>query len=283
MRIYKHKDERVNSCSYCRDPKHRATECATAAYDFQEWSNHRVPIKSPTAKGWMRYDYTQWYKQAYRVREMVVRKEARANRKKAGTATRRAPSKCGFCGEQGHNRRNCGDLASYKQSFYTANQNWRRAVHQKLVKEMGISVGAAIKVDVTRRHWNNQNAPPEYRIGLVTKVSWDSGSFLTPDTNISADYRDCVDITLLIDGEERTLAFTDALKDNFGRTVLPAPRWWGSYNIAKFTEVVGPSKTPLDEKWVTEGMKNEFDFLLKKRSLAQLDDYRIIGQHDKWK
>jgi len=214
---------------------------------------------------------------------MVIAKEDKAQRKKAGPTTRRAASKCGFCGETGHNRRNCEDLASYKQSFYTANQNWRRALHGKLVREMGISIGAAIKVDTTRRSWNNKDALPEYHIGLVTKVSWNSGSFLTPDTNISADYRDEVEITLLVDGEEKTLAFTDGIKDSLGRTVLPAPRWWGSYNIAKFAGVVGPSKTPLDEKWVTEGMKDEFDFLLKKRSLERLQDCNIICQHDRWK
>jgi hypothetical protein len=174
-------------------------------------------------------------------------------------------------------------LASYKKTFYTANQNWRRALHGKLVKEMGISIGAAIKVDVTRRSWNNKDAPTEYRIGLVTKVSWDSGSFLTPDTNISADYRDEVNITLLIDGEEKFLAFDTGIQDSQDRTILPGPRWWGSYNICKFVEVVGASKTPLDEKWVTEGMKDEFDFLLKKRSLEQLTCCLIITQHDKWK
>ena len=83
MRIYKTKNDRVNSCSYCRDPRHRATECKTAAYDFVEWSNHRVPIKSPTAGGWMRYDYTRWYKQACRVRSMVIAKESTKKKSRA--------------------------------------------------------------------------------------------------------------------------------------------------------------------------------------------------------
>ena len=283
MRIYNEKNSRKNSCSYCRKTDHRATECETAAYDYVEWSSHRVPRNSASWYTWLRYDYTQWHKQACRVRNMVVNKEAREAQKKAGTTTRRAASKCGFCGEQGHNRRNCESLASYKESFYTANQNWRRALHDKLVKEMGISVGAAIKVDVSRKRWNSDNQDPEYHIGLVTAISWDKGSFLTPDRNIDSDYRDNIEITVLVNGESKSLCFTEELRDSAGRTIVPMPSWWGSYGICKFVQVVGPSKTPLDEKWVTDGMKNEFDYLLKKRSLERLEDYRIIRQHDKWK
>jgi len=283
MRIYKEKNSRKNSCSYCRKTDHRATECPIAAYDWEEWSNHRVPHRSASWNSWKRYDYNAWYKQAMKVNGMVLAKLEREAQKKAGTTTRRAPSKCGFCGDTNHNRRNCESLASYKESFYTANQNWRRALHDKLVKEMGISVGAAIKVDVSRKRWNSDNQEPVYHIGLVTAISWDKGSFLTPDRNIDSDYRDQVEITVLVNGENKSLHFTEDLRDSAGRIIVPRPSWWGSYSICKFVQVVGPSKTPLDEKWVTDGMKNEFDYLLKKRSLERLEDYRIIRQHDKWK
>ena len=284
MRIYQNKDRRGNACSYCRSTDHRATECPIAAYDWEEWSNHRVPVNSQSWGSWKRYDYNAWFKQARKVRGMVEAKQEREAAKKAnGGTTRRAASKCGFCGEQGHNRRNCESLATLKESFYTANQNWRRALYDKLVKEMGISVGAAIKVNMARARWNNQDPEPEYQVGLVTAISWNKGSFMTPDTHIDSDYRDDIEITVLVNGEKKTLAFYDGIKDSAGRVLLPKPRWWGSYMIARFVSVIGPSKTPLDEKWVTEGMKNEFDYLLKKRSFDRLTELRIIGQHDKWK
>ena len=277
MRAFKHKEKRTNSCSYCRGTDHRAPECKTAEYDYNEWMNHRVPVHSESWYTWKRNDYTQWIREASRV--AVMRK--RAQEKAAGRGDRplsRAKSSCGFCGEQGHNRRNCEEMKNILAAAKRANENWKKALRDVLVGEEGICEGAAVKVK-RRINWTGGI---EEQIGLIVRVNWDEMNFLSCDNNIDPDYRTKLKVEVNIAGESVRLAlvygFDYATEDQ--RVIIP--HCYHYYNEAELLEVIGKSDKVFDDEWVTNAPEEEFVWLTKKRSLEWLEKNRILKAIQLW-
>jgi hypothetical protein len=281
MRIYKNKGKVKNSCSYCRQTGHNATKCDTAEYDWIMWSTGRVPLESPilqTNVGWWYKDnYTHWYRSAKRTAEKRAESEAR---KEAATKLPRRQTKCGFCGEENHTRRTCKTMKQVLADAHRANENWRRAFYQRMVREEGLSEGAAVKVDTARSGYWSRPKKPVYAMGLISKINWDDLSLFTSDYNISHDYRTDFLVEAIVNGENVALRFPAEFSTQHGEVCSKTKSWIYGHD---YVSMVGRAERELSEEWASEGMKDEIKFLFKKRSYAKLVEEGIIGVIDTWK
>ena len=275
MRAFNDKDTRTNTCSYCRKTDHRAPDCKTAEYDHIEWSNHRVPRHSDSWYTWKRYDYTKWVKAAAKVAVMRERAAAKAAKKASGTT--RVKSKCGFCGDSDHNRRNCDKMTEVVEAAKRANANWKRALYETFVMEMGICEGAAVKVEYRENYSSKVEG-----IGLITSVNWSDLNFLTSNKSIDTDYRTQIKIKVNVNGKtlNMNLKYNNSIRSDQGRIIIPTE--YSYWYAAELLEVIGKSTKEFDEEWVTTAPEDEFAWLTKKRSYEWLRENSVISAITEW-
>lgn len=276
MRAFNNKDTKTNTCSYCRSEDHHAPDCEIAKYDWFEWSNHRVPFQSESWYTWKRNDYTQWIRAAQKVALMRDRAEERKAKKKAGTTTR-AKSKCGFCGESGHNRKNCEKMTEVIEAAKRANANWKRSLYETFVKSMGICEGAAVKVEYRENYSSKVEG-----IGLITSVNWSDLNFLTSNKSIDTDLRTQIKIKVNVNGktQDMNLKYDNSIRSDQGRVIIPTE--YSYWRAAELREVIGKSTKEFDEEWITTAPEDEFTWLTKKRSYEWLRENSVISAITEW-
>jgi len=288
MRAFENRNAgRSRTCSYCGDSNHVVTSCLHAEHDWLKWSKHQVPIVTTSTNRyyrWYRSDYTKWYNNASKAYQKIENFREREKQKAAGTATprRRAAPTCGFCSDPNHNRRNCTKMQRVIADAQQANRNWRRAFYKALVKDHGISEGAAIKGKVKRGYRSEE----ETVIGLVTSVNWNKVSFLSVnDGCLNWDYRQPLEIKVLVEGEYLELMLPDSLylKQHDGSRKTIVKSGYSYWNRMTFLESLTRSEKELEESWVTDGVQDEFTWLTKKRSHDRLTELGIISAINRWK
>ena len=98
-------------------------------------------------------------------------------------------------------------------------------------------------------------------------------------------YGQHIEIRAMVDGEDKSVSIKDHRKSQHHLHSLitegnsKPSRYWDCLELYK---VIGNSKKPLSEEWVTS-YKDAFDFLVKKRSFERLQEDGIVGLIDKWK
>lgn len=285
MNIYEQSKtgKRRNSCSYCRQEGHNRSECTQVARDWRYWELYQIPpyyvtyFKAQTnPAGW-----AKWYEEC---RDAYAAQQAK--KAKASTPVRRSVPKCGFCGATDHNRRNCNKMKSFLADCYKANENWRRAAHRLLSRELGLGVGAAVKIKNTRACYTGEE---EECIGLITSVNWDKLNIMTAYDSTweqREKYAQRLEVRVMVEGRSDSVLGLDT----FIRKIKPAYGMVVSVNNAgayygtslAYCETVGKAEKPLSEDWITS-YKEAFDFLVKKRSYESLEQAGIVDLIDKWK
>ncbi len=310
MQVYNDKQNNTNqnsapSCSYCRDPHHRATDCPHVASDWASFQRMEIPSRDPnhwthnpvantnqrswntqanTARWYMRPDgWSKWYAEC----EKANVKQQQAQARRATTGTTRKASRCGFCGSLHHNRRHCPEMTAMLDRFVSANQGWRQRFYDRFVADLGLSIGAVVKVK-QRKGWRE---PEEEKIGIITGVNWDELSMFCWVDNQTNGYRSRVDhkftqnllVRVSIDGQEKWLNFDQRTSNQASRAngLLNDTQGNGlvdnfQYNGVTFIETIARSETPLDEEWVTQAHRDSLQFLVKKYSVAKLTEGHII-------
>ena len=306
MQIYNNKDSSTKSngqakrsCSYCGDPAHVVTECHNAVNDWAYFQRFEIPLKQGqdhwTVGGmtswrgdkvdhWYRHprEWGKWFEACEKAIGKISRAKLKAKNKKAG---KKRVSACGFCGATDHNRRDCESMKQFKQRLLEANQQWRQRFYDKLVGELGLSVGAVVNVKVPVS-WNTT----EQKIGIVESINWDELSMFcyTLQENgwrnrLRDEFRQPLEVKVNVEGATYILKFgggktngygsTDhSLKDDFG---MLADYYGWSRKEATFISTIARSETPLDEEWVNQGHEDAMDFLIKKYSLEKLKGWGV--------
>lgn len=277
--------KRSQACGYCRETGHNRTECPHVAEDWKYWSKFQVP---PRKQGWHRGRnspkyWGEWYNDCMKT---MIKQEAKLKKKMASATVVRSAPKCGFCGSKDHNRRNCPTMQEFIKECVTANTNYRKQVHDYVVKQLGLDVGAAI--EVTKRDGYGSTATVETKIALVTKINWDKVNVFCSfqgDWNTREKYAQEFKLWALVDGQESVINVTGSsygergkdpklnnlLKHDSGR--------WHSHH---FSKVIGKSEAPLPDDWATS-YQEAWTFLTKKRSFERLQEDGIVALIDKWK
>lgn len=292
MRIFENKDNnsgrRVPSCSYCRVEGHNVNECPNVKDDYEAWLTFQVPINSPTVNTarWFKNPkyWGEWYtkcSEAYH--KQVAYKKRQGQPKKTRAASKRT---CGFCGDADHTRRTCEVMKAFLKDCYKANENWRRAAYNYLVKDLGLSVGAIIKVKQTSYYGSDDH--PE-KVATITKINWDS-------LNLCAGKKwgwdngwisQSLQITAIVDG--KTVLISEQNSGDYGRGTGNISGQGNiianvshNYSNLKFQGLLSRSPHELSEEWVTS-YKQAFDFLVKKKTFEKLQEVGFVQLVDKWK
>jgi hypothetical protein len=283
MNIYENKgsNRSPSACSYCRTEGHVARDCPQVEKDWAYWKEFQVPpqhIQQPDSR-WRYYQrrnpdaWGKWYTHCKELWDKQILAKATANQPKAKRKTS-APKKCGFCSEAGHSRRNCDRMQTFLANAYKANENWRRAAYDLLVKKMGLSVGAAIKVK-----YDSYGAMGQIeKIALVSSINWDKLNVTCANGNYG-DYRQNLEIHCIVDGKTQRLSFS---ADDLRNTLKPAFQTVIGWSNWQYVSSVAPAPQPLGESWVTD-YKDAFEYLAKKRTLVRLVEEGIIRLINTWK
>jgi len=246
--------------------------------------------KSSTARGGSsRHWYTnprywgEWYMNC-----------ANANKKQQlavanSTLSRRAKPKCGFCGEEDHNRRKCAKLLAYRQKANLANQAFRRYIYDEMVSNYGLSAGALVEVQQKKYDYKQGKYILESNgICTITSVNWDTMS-ITSDwasrdkygrQRLARDLHSPITLEYVSGAGNR-----GRVKIELGKIVTSpviAEQNLHSRTRSMITQVISPSSTPLDESWVEDGRKDAFEWLTTKRSADWLSDHGVDFIVDKW-
>lgn len=256
-----------------------ARDCPQVEKDWAYWKDFVVPPPSsqPQTDGWRYYKrqnpdaWGKWYTHCRELWDKQILAKAMANQPKPKRKV--SPKKCGFCGEKGHSRRNCDEMQTFLADAYKANENWRRAAYDLLVKKMGLSVGAAIKVK-----YDSYGCDTREKIALVSSINWDVLNVTCANSRYG-DYRQGLEIKVVIDGFKQRIAFDHDTMRNRLNPTFQIVEGWSSW---KYIDSVAPAPQPLDESWVTD-YKDAFEYLAKKRTLARLVEEGICQLINTWK
>ena len=276
-------------CGYCGIHGHVQTECENAISDWAFWSRYEVPLKDPRC--WVMdtngaYNHGRWYQQPaewgkwYLSCEKAITKiKAKQDLSKKGVSRR--TSKCGFCGDTEHNRRACPEMDTLLDRFVLANQKWRQRFYDRLVADLGLSVGAVVKCK-TKKTYSYQQ---EEVIGIVTSINWNELSMFC-HTNSSSGwsyrlddkFRQMLTIKVKVGGKTTTMIFND---DGYGDPMLACTKGEPladtySWNAITYISTIARSETPLDKEWVEEARRDSLVFLVKKYSMESLEKWNVI-------
>ena len=296
MQIFERRNDenyrRTPACGYCRQQGHNKYQCPRVAEDWYYLKDHIIPIQfTKLVSSWMKQPryWGEWYTSCGQIfREQERRKEPSISK----ASRTRAPSKCGFCREECHSRRNCPEQVAFLAKCYKANENWRRAAYKEIVTKHGICVGACI--EVAKKDGYGSNSLIVSGIGLITSVNFDKlnvlaakGGYYNGQGN---PYYCPLTVMAMVDGKESEIKLRISSQSRHGNEGYAAIELdhnivlrssAGYYASWTMTKLMSPSEHPLDEKWVTD-YRDAFDFLTKKKSKEKLDDDGITSLIEKW-
>ena len=304
MQIYNNQNnsttKSTRNCSYCGKPDHVVTDCPNAVNDWAYFQRFEIPLKQGqdhwTIKAhtnwngvkvdhWYREprEWGKWFIECEKAIGKINRAKIKAKNKNSG---KRSVSKCGFCGSTDHNRRHCPSMEQFKRRLLQANQGWRQRFYDKLVGELGLSVGAVVKVGVSKG-WRE---PDEEKIAIVESINWDELSmFCYAMTDCGwrqatrQEFRQQLNIVVNVEGRSHLLKFEESSqpKDPHRHTSNTLSDQYGiltdnfGYRNVTFLSTVARSETPLDEEWINQGHEDAMDFLIKKYSMEKLKGWNV--------
>ena len=162
----------------------------------------------------------------------------------------------------------------------SANQKWRQRFYDKFVTELGLSVGAVVKVKKT--HWNNSDSE---HIGIITRVNWDELSMFCDKNErggwnhrVESKFQQQLKVSINVDGEIKELKFGTGQSQRFGQlednqgTLVDCFGW----HTLEYVETIARSETPLDEEWVNQAHRESLLFAVKRYSLEKLTNWNVI-------
>ena len=306
----------ASSCSYCNDPDHQVTSCPHVKSDWAMFQNFNIPCSDPnnwtnnpisnaqgqrswgtqqTQANWFKdpSGWSKWYAECQKAIAKVKAKEHRDALKAKYKSQGKKAKSCGFCGDTGHNRRDCSEMTALNNRIIRANNHWRQRLYDTFVLEMGLGAGALVKVTEQTGHWNQRKT--EEHVAIVTSINWNElNMFCHVDRN-NTNWRNRVHdnlqspllVKVQVNGQERTMSFPTVSGRNFavvndvlGRPLVDVFDY--NYNGVTFKSVMSPTETPLSEDWLTQGQAECVEFITKRYSLDKLSKWNAIDLLEKY-
>ena len=192
------------TCSFCRSPEHRVTDCPhikpvwdklqlgviPLAYmqsikpndtsGLQGWRQNNAYWRSPLASYYTQgANWGDLYRLAEKAYDSWQKAQQKANGKGKSKSKRRALTTCGYCKETGHTRSKCEHLTSHRDMLVKANRNFRKWFYEEYVVKQGLSTGAIVSFEfVQHERWNSPASRVKVQT-LVTDINWDSINLLS--------------------------------------------------------------------------------------------------------
>jgi hypothetical protein len=289
MKIHEEKNNSRNkkaTCGYCREGGHNQYQCPHVKGDWENFLSRLEIPKDKDGKPIKRgYNYVSWHSDSFDPlkdnilnnslaswfrncrKAYIVQKERGFNANYKAKRSTNASRTCGFCGSKDHTRRSCSKMKQFLEDCYKANENWRKAAYKELVKEGGLSVGAAVRVS-TKIGYNSSKTS----IGIIKSINWDTINVFTGCHKLSDAARSPLVVEVLVDGQTKTISNLECHFNCIGKN----GNLW-SWESCELVSVITHSPTPLPPEWITS-YKESFSTLAKKRSYEQLQN----GAKSEW-
>jgi hypothetical protein len=245
---------------------------------FSSWYANSYGRRDSTGKLVYHDRIFRMMEQAYdrQQRRIEARKEKKARHERLYGKPAKRKVSCGFCGETGHNRRNCDVMHNFTDDLERASQNYRKQFYERFVKGMGFAEGALLALSAT--HWRTKGRWLEdwSGIGIITGISWDQVNMGL--TLSSWDYKSVMKVEVLIDGDTynienpfSALVEQDTVDGKEGEIAELFTR--GSSWSAKIDSILAPSENIPSEEWFNDGYTECWQWIAKNKTLGEVGCY----------
>ncbi len=282
----------------------RETHCPTCGNTGHMWMTCPVPAKMMELKKQGKEPdislYSSWYGNSYgrrdtegkliyhdrifrmmesaldrQQRRIEHRKEKKALKERLYGKPKKRTTSCGFCGETGHNRRNCDVMYNFIDDLERASQNYRKHFYERFVKGMGFAEGALLALSADNFRRNGKWLEDWSGIGLITSISWDKVNMGL--TLSDWDYKSILAIKVLIDGQTYDLEnpFYNLVKNDTNSDgkegkiaeLFAQGSQWG----VRIDSILAPSENIPTEEWFNDGYTECWEWIAKNKNLYEVN------------
>ena len=286
-----------------RNSNKRTTHCPTCGNEGHMWMTCPVPAKMMELKKQGKEPdislYSSWYGNSYgrrdddgrliyhdrifrnmevaydrQQRRIEARKERKDRLERLGVKPAKRKTSCGFCGDTGHNRRNCDVMYNFIDDLERASQNYRKLFYERFVKGMGFAEGALLSLSANHFHSGGRWYENWSGIGIITSISW--GDVNMGLTLGDWDYKSELKINVLVDGQTHTLTnpfhslvVNDIHLGKEGKIAELFHRGtsWG----ARIDSVLAPSENIPTEEGFNNGYTECWEWIAKNKYLWEVN------------
>ena len=287
-----------------RNSNKRRTHCPTCGNEGHMWMTCPVPAKMMELKKQGKEPdvnmFSTWYQNSYsrrddngkliyhdrifrsmeiaydkQQRRIEFRKEKKARKERLFGKAKKRVTSCGFCGETGHNRRNCEVMQNFIDDLGRASQNYRKLFYERIVKGLGFAEGALLALSANHFRINNHWVDDWSGIGIITEISWDQVNMGLTLTDW--DYKSTLRIGVLVDGNTHYFEnpfytmVTQDIDENGKRGEIAELLATGSHWGAKIDSILAPSENIPSEKWFNDGYTECWEWIAKNKNLWEVN------------
>ena len=274
MNIYENRNnKRSIQCGYCYHEGHNKRHCPHLKAQYlanKDWNRYSTTPPVGVSADMFPSHYQRFWSDNRAIdcfrNHFDYAKGVHGEKGRIGARPRRK-SKCGFCGSEDHNRRNCFSMREFVKVLEQTNQAYRELFYDHVIDGLGLGVGAF--VEYGQSGYNGTLHPDSIHQGLITTFDLDTiGIGNTFGT--WSDYK--TTIHLEMNGKSRTRTRHDGFltvnlctEHQFPEDLKVSVEWW-SLAISK---VIAPAPTKPSKEWFL-GQSPAFDWVVKKKSLQDL-------------
>ena len=282
-----------------RNSNKRTTHCPTCGNEGHRWMTCPVPAKMMELKKQGKEPdvslYSHWYANSYsrrdssgrlvyhdaifrnmqsaydrQQRRIIDRHTKKARRERLYGKPKKRKTSCGFCGETGHNRRNCQVMENFIDDLNRASQNYRKLFYERIVNGLGLAEGALLALSASHFRLNGQWVEDWSGVGIITEISWDQVNMGLTLTDW--DYKSVLRIGVLVDGATHYLEnpFYNLVQNDTGGGIaelLNAGSHWG----ARIDSILAPSENIPSEEWFNDGYTECWEWIAKNKNLWEVN------------
>jgi hypothetical protein len=269
MRLYEQRNNpRSIQCNYCYKTGHNKRNCPTmkAHWDANPQVHETYDHDSVVGvdKTMFPTHYQQWYGDDNARNEFRSHWQYMKTRfaEKPKARKPRKATKCGFCGEEGHTRRNCKAMKNFVHVLNETNRGYRSAFYDRFVEGLGLGAGALIQVQP-------HNSEPT--VSMITSFPTDNIMFTNLKSRWS-DFHTKMNVEIMLgDRKCKRNLFDGAIyHPNYHDEFNSLGLWsaiYGSWGMIQ--SVVSPAPNRPTKEWFM-GQAPCFDWVVKKRGYLYL-------------
>lgn len=269
MRLYEQRnDKRQIQCNYCYKIGHNKRHCPTmkAHWDANPQVHETYDHDSLIGidKSMFAQRYQQWYGDEQAKHEFRAHWQYMKDRfaPKSETKKPRKATKCGFCGEEGHTRRNCETMKNFIHVLEQTNREYRSQFYDRFIEGMGLGAGALVQLQ-------SPNIG-ETHVALVTDLDPSKIIFTNLKTRWS-DYHSKHHVGFMIGSDKIRRELSNLFYDeDYYESQHDLGVWNELYsNWGVFRSVISPAPNRPSKEWFL-GQAPCFDWIVKKRDHGTL-------------
>ena len=191
-----------STCSFCRSQKHQVSKCPHVPIVWESLQKGIIPLsylqsvpQNTNTYQWYNplptyYTQGQHWGDLFKSAEKAYEKWERAQNRQSKKGGKRRTSKCGFCGETGHNRSKCTSITDWETKLSQANRNFRQWFYKEYVEQFGLSSGAIVSLDMQIEQGWQQPTLTKTITTLCTDITWNSVNLFATFVPKSLSYSD---------------------------------------------------------------------------------------------